>query len=1002
MPSRWNGAYHGYRQFQALVWLVMLLLMAFPSMPVAAGAGPLLQLSPQLATDRVRLREVRKSRALRVEQSETDGSWAPHLRLDWLISGAAGKGTRNDGTATSAAAAVSVARPLVAQVILNEERFEDAIDVFRHGDDYLIPVGDLVRMAEGEVLQEDAAGLRVRFLPRDSTLDYLAADASLRLNGRTFGPALAGVLFDQEHWYINIDIVRLLFGGDIRYDETRQQLLVQSGYPLPRDLRRARERQWARLGNKSADGTGPGRPVQQFPYAMLGPPQTDFSIAASAAGRGGGNSNWSLNSTQELGYLTSRLYLAGTQATPLAAARFTAGRTDPRGELLGADGIYDIHGGDIYAPSFPLTGGSTRNGLGVVVRAIPLEQALTFDRMVIEGDAPPEWDAELYYGGFLMAGQRVGAEGRYRFTDVPLQYGANDVKVLLHGPRGQRLSVDHPRHVDGGMVPPGKVYGQAYAFHAGTRAIRVPRAGSATAAEAEWSAGAQASVGVLPDLTVGLFAQREPGKFSVLQQDALALPQRSYFGYTASTAIGTTILNSALAKGAGASEARLGSLVTRLWGTEVSASYETFSRDFISAANLDGFGLIRDRAQLTTGFPLRFGGNRDVSLALTADTTRSWSRQQRDRLRLWASHGLYNDTFVGHELSASRNSSPDGAQPISARYGLQASTGVGESFLRGGVNVGLTGTEIGRGVVDLSLRGAKYVGYTWSFGLTQPIPKGDAAFNVSASRDLGWAAMTAGLSFTTSGGAAFMVMLNFGSFFDQAGRPHLVSRNVAESGNAVPFVFLDRDANGRYDPETDSPVPEARIRIGKRLIEDRQTDAEGRMLITGLPVFQPATIDVDEESLSDPFLGSLNRGVHIQARPGRTPEVLLPIVELGEVAGTVHRSDDSGELALSGVRLTLVGTDQHVIAETRSLNDGSFSFDRVPPGKWQVRIAPEQTLRTLIVPSLSIAVSVSPAELRRSGLRFILKVRDGRVLGETQSPRGGDPMPSPGGRDGRI
>jgi hypothetical protein len=174
------------------------------------------------------------------------------------------------------------------------------------------------------------------------------------------------------------------------------------------------------------------------------------------------------------------------------------------------------------------------------------------------------------------------------------------------------------------------------------------------------------------------------------------------------------------------------------------------------------------------------------------------------------------------------------------------------------------------------------------------------------------------------------------------------------------------------------------------------------MLVTGLPTLQPATIDVDEESLSDPFLGSLNRGVHIQARPGRTPEILLPIVELGEVAGTVHRADEAGELALSGVRLELVSADQHAIAETRSLNDGSFSFDRVPPGNWQVRIAAEQTLRRLIVPVLSLAVSISPADLRRSGLRFILRIHDGRVLGEAQSPGNADFRPVAGGENGKI
>lgn len=921
-----------------------------------------------------------------------DGSaWTPVLRLDIFLPDPA----RRLAGLASAAAAPTAPRPLVAQLILNEERFEDTIDVYRLGEAILLPVSELVRAAEGEVLHEDATRLLVRLLPREVILEYRAAEGRLALNGRSFGPELVATLFDQERWFINLEMVRLLFAADIRYDEIRQQVVLKSGFPLPRDLRRARERQWVRLGTKAGQAEAPGRPVQPIPYQALGAPQTDFSLSA---GMGGGtkNANWSLNSTQELAYLTSRLYLSGSDRSPLSAARFTAGRTDPQGEILGKWGIYDIQAGDIYAASLPLVGGSARNGLGIVLRATPLEQALTFDRIVIEGEAPPEWDAELYFGGFLVAGQRVAATGRYRFADVPLQYGSNDVKVVLHGPQGQRLTVDHPRHVDGAMVPPGKVYGHGYAFRAGTRALRVPQAGAQTPAEPEWSAGAQAHLGLLDDLTIGAFAQREPGNFAVLSQESGSQPQREYYGFTSTSTLGGVVLNGVIARSGNSGGARQGSAATRLGHAELSAAHEHFSPGYLSAANIDGLGLVRDRYLFTLGFPLKFGDRVGASVTVNADSTHTWSKQQRDRLRLWLSHGLYNDIFLGHEVSATRQSSAGGAGPVAARYGLQASNSWEETHLRGGLNVGLTGADRGRGSLEMSLRGSRYLGYTWTVGANQPLPTGRPSLNASVSRNFGWTTFTAAASVSGSGQIGLSAMLSFSTYFDHAGRARMVAHNVAESANAAPFVFLDRDADGRFDPERDAPIPEARVRIGKRLIEDRQTDADGRMMITGLPPLQPVTIDVDSDSLSDPFLGSLNRGMHFQARPGLIPEVVLPVVELGEVAGSVLRAEGRGAIPLSGVRLHLVDGEGITIAETRTLNDGSFSFDRVPPGSWQVRIAPEQTLRNLIVPALDASITITPTELRRNGLNFFLQIADGRIVGSLADPSAAKPAGAAG------
>ena len=65
-------------------------------------------------------------------------------------------------------------------------------------------------------------------------------------------------------------------------------------------------------------------------------------------------------------------------------------------------------------------------------------QATRFDRTVIEGNSLPGYEAELYRNNVLLDFQVVGDDGRFSFTDVPLQIGRNEIVVVQYGPQGQR------------------------------------------------------------------------------------------------------------------------------------------------------------------------------------------------------------------------------------------------------------------------------------------------------------------------------------------------------------------------------------------------------------------------------------------------------------------------------------------------------------------------------------------------------------------------------------
>jgi hypothetical protein len=102
-------------------------------------------------------------------------------------------------------------------------------------------------------------------------------------------------------------------------------------------------------------------------------------------------------------------------------------------------------------------------------------------------------------------------------------------------------------------------------------------------------------------------------------------------------------------------------------------------------------------------------------------------------------------------------------------------------------------------------------------------------------------------------------------------------------------------------------------------------------------------VSIDESSLPDPFLGPRGTGLVVTPRPGVAAVVELAVSPTGEVEGEIVSPD--GDL-LAGVELELVGSDGLVAVRAMTEFDGFFLFERVPYGRYKLRMssASEQVL----------------------------------------------------------
>ena len=108
-----------------------------------------------------------------------------------------------------------------------------------------------------------------------------------------------------------------------------------------------------------------------------------------------------------------------------------------------------------------VTGSS--NGLGVKISNHPVDTPDEFDSITLDGDLLTGWDVELYRNEVLIDFKTSQADGRYNFTDVPLLFGVNILKLIFYGPQGQVREEIKQLRIGPGQIKPGQTLYKAYA-----------------------------------------------------------------------------------------------------------------------------------------------------------------------------------------------------------------------------------------------------------------------------------------------------------------------------------------------------------------------------------------------------------------------------------------------------------------------------------------------------------------------------------------------------------
>lgn len=758
----------------------------------------------------------------------------------------------------------------------------------------------------------------------------------------------ADAIYDTpEGWCVDAKVASRWFGITMTPDLGNAILMIKAPKKLPVELAAERKARGAKI-RPVASFDLKSLPNSSAPYHGVKWPSVDAVVSIGGLRERGGQKqthvNYELYASGEIGPVAYDARLASSRHGVPETLRLRAYRTDPDGGLLGPAKATQVAVGDVTGFTTPLASRSSI-GRGAMITNRPLNRPDVFSKTDFRGELPIGWDAELYRNGQLLAFAIDRADGRYEFLDVPLQFGQNRFEVVLYGPQGQIRREERSVAVGADSIPPKTSYYWAGINQDGRDLIGLGKP-ETTVGNGAWRGTVGLERGLNAKTSV-LFAVNSLGLEKV--------GRRNFAETAVRRALGPALLEVGGATDFHGGYAFEGQLLGQMGQTYFSAQSarawngfrsDRFERDIVGIHSVSvdqsiKLGRTTIPAHVEANYLERDGG--DSTLLLKS--------------RLSAGLGRYNITT---EFDWERNRNPFGPNPpdrfdgkllVNGRIGPVRVRGESRFRLSSGVRfeaINLTGEWSGKGDVDREANWRAEIGYDRTLNR--------ARLGLGYVRRFEKVALTGQVEAATDGSVAAGLNLSFSLGRDprRKGGYRMSSDRLAAMGQVMARVYRDSNADGIR--QADEPFEkDVQLAAGRIPVHDL-TDGNGEVVINELMPYVPVLIGIDASSLPDPLIQPVGPGIVVTPRPGVAAVIELALTSAGEVDGTLVAD---GGTPIEGVDLELVDSTGHVLAVTRSDFDGFFLFEKVPYGKYSIRIAKLSADAARLAPTLAAAITVN-------------------------------------------
>jgi hypothetical protein len=762
---------------------------------------------------------------------------------------------------------------------------------------------------------------------------------------------------------ITTDVLQDWFPTNLLHEPQGALISVVSREPLPVELRLAREERKRSLQDQNepelevADVEG-----KKVDYSWYQIPNVDIFARTDFLKDSFGNSRraftYNAIAVGEVVKMTAETLLQSDSGGIPDSLRLRLYRRDENGGVFGVKSLTEVAVGDVSGISNSLLNISAP-GRGISLSSYPINTSDEFDRTTLRGDMPSGWEAELFRNDALVAFQDANENGRYEFKDVPVFFGINEFKIVLHGPQGQHREIKKLLNTGSVTAPPGKFYGRAIVQQDYRELIRIRKRAGTQTQNAPLRVQVEGRYGVFNNLSIG-------GSISSFEQQGV---RQTYGSLSAQTAFGRSFVNFEGITNTHGEWAGEASLQRSFSGLSLQLRHAQFSDGFGSQKVAAGIKS-RTEASAVASLPL-FSG-----LRIPVSTRTSLSRQYDGGAQLQfdeQSSITFGKNNIGQSLNV--NADLNRGQPTFITGSTIYSRRLRENGIRAFASYNIAPK------LELRALGVGYDQYTgtgskkwyWSANADWQVQEKVGNFSVGASREF------QRLSLNLEAGASTKRAWSIGASiaFSLSRDPVLSgwsmsSEASAQSGNVIARIFEDMNNDGNFSAG-DLPIKNAEIISSDS--GSPKTDAFGRVFLKGLPsnsttllkVLAPADYPVD--------LIEAKPNNAVVARAGTVNSIDIPMIVSGSVEGQIDFVRGQASRPLRGIMVKLVGDDRTVVQYSEY--DGYYLFQNIPTGQYRVELDEVQLGQMGLFGTTMRGIEVSRRRPYPAGLNFKLEPRIG-------------------------
>ena len=822
---------------------------------------------------------------------------------------------------------------LLCVVRLGGSTLEGNLITYTAPPGHFLPLGELSHSLELGITVEPAKGIGSGHVANPSQPFRLdMAGSSITVSGKSYryDPALVVALPDDI--YVESRLLAEWLAMRIEANRLDAAIDIRPFVPLPIQERMARSQRgsnnWG-YGNYSDSGY----PLLNTPYHLLAGPSIDLSLSSSITGEGFekislGNSSFYTRLTGDFLWMSGRLDLSGRIAAAnesmisIDNGSIVLEREHPSGGMLWLLNARKVAIGDIQPETLPLIGSSV--GAGFMISNFPLNQSSFFDKLTLSGFLAKGWDVELYSNADLLDYRPSNPQESYSFVDIPLIYGLNELRLIFHGPQGEKRVESHIYNVGRNMIEPGSFNYQVTASDASQRSLLTSPVGE-RAPLMTW----KSTFGISKWLTATNYLA-----------SALIGDQRQNFaGVGISGYLKMIQLDLQMARNLATNQwARQAGAQTRLGPISLSTTLQEFDKDWHSTTSTISY-LRKWDLRIDGLNPLFFLTNSRFSMIL-AQTEYDELRKSKSVIitssqRTWG---------IDHRHTVNVERTGDGGTEHDAISGSSYASLTRKSLVL-------------RGQVDYQLLPAKVintVGTTCELRLPHEwLLVGNIAYTPlsnALSTSLGlnhtFSALAMGVAanYTAGGVWGMSIQLSTNISHDSRGGQWKTDGSMSSQQAAVSaLAYLDSNRNREWDAG-ESTIQGAGFFINEQS-HRTVTGSNGIAFLQGLAPNSPTDIVLSPSTLKELLWIPADKGVRVIPRPGYVVPVKFPVWVTGEISGTIYRKKEGIDSPASGISIEAINMEDKVIGKARSEYDGVYILGALPTGKCIVRISPDQAVK---------------------------------------------------------